>query len=336
MADLNCEMDKSKDTSVGGEAATGMNVGDRFSLLCHSSSPLPELNAKTTDLLLEEKDKYALKLLRWERRSPSELSLEVVSYRVGENKISAAQLVDDSHSLLLNDLQFTVVSVQDPQKPQEKPFGPIGPVRFFPWAFVFAILIMLILTLLPILGWAVRRWRWRKWVREVIDQPFQFPPHQEIHRQLRLAQRKHPFLSDPQFAAENSALQEALRELEGFLLVFITRQYFVPARHWTTRQLIRRLKDQAPELDEARLAELQMVLAELAKAKAATTALKTQDLAQLLRFIRHAADGLIISPRSVGGELRSSPQSVGGELRSSPQSTGGELRSSPRSSGGGL
>lgn len=280
MSDLKCEIQKPSEAEL--------TVGDRFAI--HCEGPVPELDLKALELKLDEKDHYSLKLFGVEK-TPSGLDLAVTSYRVGAHDLKAVQLLDPENSLVLGDLRFTVASVQNPEQPRDKPYGPMGPLGFFPWLMVIlGVSLLIALAIPPILIWLRRRAR-QKLLAVIDRQPFQYPPFQEFHRVLRQTQRRHLFLADPAISAPAEDLGAALREMEKNFRVYLSRQFRMPALQWPTSRTLQALKRETNLPLEVRQ-DVAQALQEMEKAQSQVARLAGKDLYQILRLLRKASEGI--------------------------------------------
>lgn len=282
MADLDC-------TIIQKQEGKELTVGEKFALSCKGAA-VKDLNPEKIELKLDDKDKYALKLFKAQKSESGDLILEVTSYLTGDRELKAVQIVDDQNSLVLGDMKLHVASVMNPQEPRKEPYGPWGPIRFFPWSVVVLLIVLLIAVITPFVALGLRRRQRRKLVDQVDSKSFQYPPFQELHRCLRQSQRNYLFLSDARAPAESNALESALGELDQSFRTYITRQFKVPALHWRAGRLVRTVQTEFPKLDEQTIHDLGLTLTELEKANRQKQNLNSQDLAQILKIIRKTSD----------------------------------------------
>lgn len=321
MADLNCTVEKPpKDEKP-------YTVGDRFAITCSSAGgsgesapagesvsggtapggavpgetasvqPIPQvglLNLEKTELRLDEKDKYVLKLFKVEKAENGDLRLLVTSYKVGDHKLQALQLVDDSHAFVMSDLEFQVASVQNPQEPRTEPYPPFGPLRFFPWPIVLVTLAMVILMITPFVVIAWRRRLRRVYLREVDSQAFQYPAFQDLHRSLRQLQRKYPFLGDSHHVVQegDQGAVAGLKELREAFDIYLMRSYRLPVKKWGRKQILRTLESELPNVEERHLNALELTLKEFEKAEKQSAKLAAKDVTQIMHMIRRLSDDL--------------------------------------------
>lgn len=279
MADLNCRTDLPEGKSL--------TVGDRFTWACEGS--IPALSLEKTELRLEEADKYKLKLFKIQKSEQGALLLDTTSYMVGEHTLKAVQLVDPEHSVLLGDLKFTVSSVQDPKEPVKEPFGPMGPVRFFPVVFLALIAAAVILFSIPFLVSWLRRRRRRKLMESLDARSFQYAPFPELHRNLRSLQREFLFLAD--FGAEGSEEEKktAFLRMKEFFRDYLSRQFRVPAFQWGSVAIVKALLRETSLKEEA-LKEVALTLREIERAEKDPVKLTAKDLFQLLKMMKQTSE----------------------------------------------
>lgn len=279
MADVNCryELPEGKD----------LTVGDRFTWACEGS--VPAIDVSKAELRLEEADKYKLKLFKIQKADNGALLLDVTSYVVGDHNLKAVQLVDAENSLLLGDLKFTVTSVQDPKEPIKEPYGPMGPVRFFPTLFMILILAAVFILLLPVLLSWVKRRRRRKLMDKLDSRSFQYAAFPELHRELRAQQRQYLFLTDPGAEGEEEERKLAFVSLKDSFQTYISRQFRVPAFTWRSGRIVNTIS-QETRLRENALKDLGMTLREIERAERDPNKLTSRDLFQLVRMMKNTSE----------------------------------------------
>lgn len=186
MADVNCQLE---DLSSG-----ALTVGKVFHVYCEGQ--IPKLDSKSAELRLDTNDKYKLKMIGLDSSKYRQLKLDLVSYQVGEHKIPAVQLVDSEHSIVLGDLNFTVKSVMDPQKPMTEPYGPMILKLMWPleyWVVLMALFLILLTTTLSLF---VRRFRYQSALKKLKLDQYQLSPYRYFQQQVKFEIRNHPELGE--------------------------------------------------------------------------------------------------------------------------------------------
>lgn len=285
MADVECRFEKPNSEA----AEKPLTVGDRFAWSCEGK--IPNLDLSKTELRLEEADKYKLKVFKIQKADSGALLLDVTSYVVGEHTIKAAQLVDAENSVLLGDLKFTVASVQNPEEPVKEPFGPLGPVRFFPTLFVSLIAVVVILLLIPVALSGLRRRRRRKLMEKLDARSFQYAAFPELHRELRSEQRKHLFLTDPISESSDEDRRLAFETLKDSFRTYVSRQFRVPAYTWKASRVVRTVARET-SLRENAIKEMAETLREIERAEKDPSKLSSMDLFQLLKMMKGTSEVL--------------------------------------------
>src|SRR5688572_30054285 len=100
-----------------------LNVGLRFNLVCQGEA---SSLGKDLKLIVPEADQFKLRLLDAQFVSKDQLILNVTSYSAGQHKLKELKLSDGVQEIPLNEVQFEVKSVIDPQAPPEQPYGPMA------------------------------------------------------------------------------------------------------------------------------------------------------------------------------------------------------------------
>lgn len=282
MADMNCR--------PGLEEGKTLTVGERLTWACEPTAPNSvNIDLAKAELRLEEADKYKLKLLGAQKGENGTILLDTTTYVVGDHTLKAVQLVDPTSSALLGDLRFTVTSVQDPKQPVQEPYGPMGPMRFFPILFFALILVAIVLFLIPvILGWITRRRR-RKLMETLDAQSFQYAPFPEFHRVLRGLQREHLFLADPRSDSAEPEKLKAFGTMKDSFRVYLSRQFRVPAFKWNAVGVVKTLLRET-KLKENAIKEVAVTLRELERAEKDPAKLTPMDLHQLLKMMKNTSE----------------------------------------------
>lgn len=283
MADVSCKVEKILQI----KDQPNLTVGEKFKLQCDGA--WPKMDPAKLELRLDEADKNKLKFFDFNSTSATSADLIVTSYVVGKHEFKAAQLVDSQNSVLLNDLKFEVVSVQNPKEPIKEPFSPQGPLTFFPWSFVFAVVLLASLVLAAVAFQMFRRRHRSKLMQQVDAKVFQYPPVPEFYRLVRQLQRHHLFLTDPKVPTGDTNLVELLQQFDEHFRVFITRVYRLPAHSDPSKKVLSELNERG-KMDPILFAELQKTLRELDRAKAVPERITGADLAQLLRLMKNVVD----------------------------------------------
>ncbi len=278
MADVSCTPEIPQDP-----AFPGLTVGAHFALRCQG--PMAVMDPKTAEIRLDQADAHKLQLIRLQNPTSGQMDLLVVSYVVGEHNLKAVQLTDAQNSVVLGDLKFAVVSVQDPQQPAKEPFPPMGPMTFFPWFFVSVIVLVIASVGSVIVFNVLRRRRRTLMLKEVLGKVYQSTPGPELFRELRLLQRQFLFLIDPKASTEGAPLVDILRGLNSFFRIYLVRTYLVPAHKIPTAKTLKEMSvifEKRPD----RLTSLSQVMRELDRALENPDKVTGADLAQLTRLIR--------------------------------------------------
>jgi hypothetical protein len=292
MSEINCTVNQNAPAASPGP----LTVGSVFELRCPSSAEQWQgISPEHAELKLAEADKYKLKLLKLDFVSPNEARLTVTSYQPGTHQLVGVQVVDaqaaGGTTVTLAPLNFAVVSVLDPQKPETEPYGPLGPVKlslpFWYWLIVAGV----IFFFAGIVGYRFwRRQRKRKLLAKMQVLESAQTPYFQFHQSIRRLQREIGFAT----TAENPSLAKAMQELASAYQIYLARTFLIPTLYWTERQIRADLKKNYRSLYEEHRADFKKSLAELSRARAAlkTTpaSLANKDIEQILKLLRDHVD----------------------------------------------
>ncbi|MFN7728209.1 MAG: hypothetical protein ACK5P7_03550 [Bdellovibrio sp.] len=281
MAELQCTVQK-----ILNPDDPTVTVGERFLLTC--SGVVPDFEVKTAELRLDEKEKYTLKLLRLEKKSASELQLEVLSDRVGKHELQAVPLVDATQSVVLQNLQFEVRSTQDPQNPVQEPYGSMGPLSLMvPWSYWMGLVAVISLICILIAWRLLRRSERRKQMNQILDRSSSSTPEGELFQKIRQVQRQADFLMRPEGLVPAGDAAQALGEIDRAYRVFLSRLYLIPVASWNSSVSLRAIDREQAHLSEKNRKFIAKVLRELDRAQ--TAELRSRDLGQLIEWIGESA-----------------------------------------------
>lgn len=283
MGQVSCQVEIPKRAE---ESSVDLTVGREF--LLHCQGEWPQLKTEQLELRLEEADKFKLRLLEFKFDSISEATLKVTSYKAGQHQIKKAQLVDQEHSVVLSDLDFTVNSVIDPQEPPAEPYGPFGPLNlslpiWYPITFV--------LIIVAILSWLGFRWRRRQQRRKLLaemrlDQYAQDPLAQ-FFQVIRKTQRKYTVFVDAE--PKPQEVREFVAEIGEAYKIYLARHLQVPTLKWSVRRILSDVKKNHRDFYSEFGADLKKTLTEISRAENHPE-LSSKDCQQLMDLIRKQVD----------------------------------------------
>lgn len=245
MAAVQCKVEI---PAVEGLQENTLTVGREFILSCEGEFPR-DLQAEKMQILLKPEEKYNIHLLNFEFRNPTTADLKVTAYRAGEFQFKDLQVTDGAQTLSLGPLAYKVATVIQPPEPKpgeeqpakQEPFGPMGPaplsVPMLYWAILAGVIGLVILLILTKVYRVIQR---RSMLEKLREHDSALSPLSQFHQNLRRLQRKNPVFFG--VTAQNSDLQEAFEELNKGFLLFLTRQYKVPAMEWNERLVLKDIK----------------------------------------------------------------------------------------------
>lgn len=176
-----------------------LTVGQIFEFDCQGNVPLTFKVDQAQAVGLE--DKYSLKVLKFEVKSPQTAHIQFTTYRVGPHKFDKIVIGDGQSTLEFPGANFEVKSVLPPTEngaQPPKPFGPFGPMVIpTPWVYwVILSAVIGIALLLLAWGWKKRRDR-REILKQVKNRTTGPTPIVQFHRDLRIWTKK-AGVQDPQ------------------------------------------------------------------------------------------------------------------------------------------
>lgn len=242
MAAVQCKIEI---PTVEGLQENTLTVGREFILACEGEFPR-DLHTEKMQLVVGSEQKYSIHLLGFEFRSPTIADIKVTAYRAGNIQFEDLKITDGSQTLSLGQVQYQVQSVLQQAQPGEQqakqePYGPVGPARLsvpmLYWGILAGLLGLVVLLILTKIYRVVQR---RSMLEKLREHDSALSPLAQFHQDLRRLQRSNPvYFGVPAASAD---VQEAFGILHRSFLLFLTRQYKVPAFEWNERLVLRDLK----------------------------------------------------------------------------------------------
>lgn len=254
-----------------------LTVGHVFYLNCEGE--WPKLEKLSLELRTGDKNPDTLKLLAFEQKSETLAQLKLTSYVPGEYQFQAVQLVDNEHSVLLDDLKFTVTSVQDPKNPVQEPYPALGPVKLdMPLVYPLALGGVLLLLALALVYRIWRRRQKQKLLEQMRVGESALSPYHDFYKGLRELQRD--------FATN---LSESAQKLNRLYRLYIGRTFKTPALDWRNGRILADIKNSHREYLKQNKKQLGQIFAELDRA-IGSKSLTEKDLEQLMKLVRTHVD----------------------------------------------
>lgn len=242
MAAVQCKMEI---PAVEGLQENTLTVGREFILVCEGEFPR-DLHTDKIQLIIPPEYKYNIHLLGFEFRNPTTADIKVTGYRAGEFKIPDLQITDGTQTVSLGEVAYRLESVLPAPQPGEQqakqePYGPIGPAKLsvpmLYWAILAGAVALVFVLVLARIYRVVQR---RSMLERLREHDSALTPLSQFHQDLRRLQRKNPVYFGVPATAED--VQAAFASLHRSFLLFVTRQYKVPAFEWSERLVLRDLK----------------------------------------------------------------------------------------------
>ncbi|MFV8258890.1 hypothetical protein ACNQKP_13870 [Bdellovibrio bacteriovorus] len=244
MALIQC---KAEIPAVEGLKDNELTVGREFLLVCDGEFPR-DLQQEKLHFVLKPEQKYQIKLLGFEFRSPTLADIKATAYTAGNIPFENLQLSDGVQTLDLGPIQYGVTSVlpPPPQNPGEQPvkqepYGPIGPasigVPMLYWGILAAFLGVIALIAITKIYRVIQR---RNMLERLREHDSALTPLSEFHQNYRRLQRANPVFFGKD--AKKEEIEQVLVETNKMFKLFLTRQFRVPALEWSERLVIKDIK----------------------------------------------------------------------------------------------
>lgn len=275
MADLNCEK---LITKIDGQKEN-LTVGQHVVFQC-SGTWDKIFNFKNANVVLNEENKYTVKVLKAEARSVSSFDVDVAFYSAGEFSFTDFILSDGANQIHLGEQKIKVDSVIEQPKDGKQPqsFGPVLPISLSWPAYYLTGLIGIILIAIGVIGWIMqRRWKYIRLIAKLKDYDGPTSADRQFYKAIRQAEIKgYP-----------------LKDVEHAFRFYITRAYQIPALDLRDRGLLSFFKRRNPWLKKERL-ELKKILEDFRSLEKLPEAQLEQEkksfIQKLYRFVDHAED----------------------------------------------
>lgn len=235
--------------AVSGLQENQLTVGREFILSCEGDFPR-DLQADKMQVLLAPEQKYSLQLLGFEFRNPTTAELKVTAYRAGDIRFDDLQITDGTQTVSLGSVQYRVETVLPPpqggtggggQEAKQEPYPALGPASLPVPPLYWALLGTVIFLVLAVIAIKIFRIVQRKNILEKLrEHDAAISPLSQFHQTIRRLQRSNPVFFG--VAAPKEDVQEAFDTIHKAYLLFLTRQYKVPAFEWNERLVMGDLK----------------------------------------------------------------------------------------------
>ena len=290
MASFQCKIDIPK---VAGLDDGVLTVGREFYLNCEGEWPKNLLQEKL-HFAAPPEQKYVLRLMKFEFRTPTQADLTVTSYIAGEIKIPNLILTDETQHLELGPVDFQVKSViQQGEKQGEKtePFGPIGPatigIPFFYWMILFAAIGIVTVSIVLRIWRASQR---RAMLERLKQHDSAMTPIQEFHGSMRKLQRANPVFYGKEVG--NEVLRAGIEELSRMFRIYLSRRLRVPAFEWSERLIMKDIQSYHGIIFNDHARKIRDLFTEFKKAQGSAEKLHSKDVTQLSESLRNALEGI--------------------------------------------
>lgn len=230
--------------AVPGLQDNQLTVGREFLLACEGEFPR-DLHPDKVQVVLKPEEKYSIHLMSFEFRSPTAADLKVTAYRAGQIHFDNLQVTDGTQTLSLGPVQYQVETVlQQPEGGQQappEPYGAFGPADLPVPAVYGAILLAALGFVALFVAFKIYRVVQRRSMLEKLrEHDAAMSPLAQFHQTLRRLQRSNAvFFGVP---AKSAEVQRAFETLHEAFLLFLTRQYKVPAVEWNERLVLKDIK----------------------------------------------------------------------------------------------
>ncbi|MBC7372251.1 MAG: hypothetical protein H7326_11835 [Bdellovibrionaceae bacterium] len=280
MSGIQCKIDIPK---VSGLDDGVLTVGREFYLNCEGEWPRTLVQEKL-HFEAPPEQKYVLRLMKFEFRTPTQADLTVTSYIAGDVKIPNLILTDDTQKLELGPVDFQVKSVIK-QGEKVEAFGPIGPatigIPFLYWILLLATIGIVIFAIVLRVWRASQR---RAMLERLKQHDSALTPIQEFHGSMRKLQRANPVFYGKDATSEE--LRAGIEELARMFKVYISRRLSVPAFEWSERLILNDIRRYHAEIHAENSRKIHDLFTEFKKAQGSTEKLNGKDVTQLSESLR--------------------------------------------------
>lgn len=289
LATLECKMDDGQKNPE-----TPLTVGAIFKIECTT----PSFTLNPSQLKLETKKPYQLKLLQSEVQPDGRIILQVTSYQVGELTSEGVVLTDGVNKVSLNGIKTTIASVIDKNNPPKGPYGPFGGfVLSLPVFYLWVVLIVLGLSALWLGFRFYRRWQKKRLIEGLKKHDSRLSPLTQLHVRFRQLERQRVLEQQKVGEVSSSALVNQFVEMDEIMRVYLIRQFKIPAQDWSDRLILNDFQNRFAFLGKELSKDLRVLLREIKKNKELVEKVKTtmdnkkeRDVERLTKQIKRWAD----------------------------------------------
>lgn len=289
MINVNCQIDIPKVEGLNDQELT---VGREFYLSCKGDWP-KNLDQDKLQLVVPKEAAYQIKLLSFEFRSPEVADLKVTTYRAMPAQFNDLQLTDGNEVISLGAIQYKVASViEKPQDPNQKtePFGPMGPATVpVPMLYIAVGLALLITVITGVVIKVYHSMQRRRLLQRLKHHDSAQTPIAQFYQTIRKLQRENPVF----FSSANSdELLSAFQCLQEAWLLFVIREFRVPAAEWSDSLILADIKKYHRVIFDEHALAIKKNLKEFQHVKSNLKTLSDKDVLVLLEHTRKLIESI--------------------------------------------
>lgn len=263
-------------------------VGEIFDLICEG----PKATFLSADVHFEEEGQspYRLRVLEVLEQTDNKLSMKATSYLAQPHKFEKTFIVEQGKKVVqVEPFQLQLKSVIT--QPQQKPFGPMGPLRLaWPnWLWI-SLAVLLVLAALYALFTLRRRSQMRRVLDELKQHNTALGAFNQFNKDVRLLGRQYVFSDTKGWSEQQKS--RYLENLDEIFRMYLLREFYVPALEWNSALVVKTLSKQDKNRFVAYGPELKKLLKELDRAKDDVDNLQVHDCKQLTQMAKKVTQSI--------------------------------------------
>lgn len=275
-------------------------VGETFGLICQG----PSAEFLSTELKFKEKTTengdgktkakestgYELKVLEVTKQSSNELEMVATSYIPKPHQFQNLYLEDQGEPILKVE-PFTLQVKSVITDPQQKPYGPMGPVSLsYPVWIWIGLVAVLVAGAFFVLFRMNRRAQMRRVIEELKLHNTALGSFNQFNKDLRTLGRQHIFGDENSWPAGKK--QRYIENLDEIFRMYLLREFYVPALEWSSGLTVKTISKQDKRRFPRYGGDLQKFLKEMDRAKMDAEKVRVHDCQQLTQMAKRVTQSI--------------------------------------------
>jgi hypothetical protein len=263
-------------------------VGEIFYLICEG--PTTRFSSTNITFKEEEKSGFELRALEVTKQTDNALEMRATTYVAKPHEFKELKILDSGKEVALVE-PFTLPVKSVITQPDQKPYGPMGPV-----ALAYPMWLWVVLGAVVVLGvfFGLFRMNRRAQMRRVIEELKQhntaLGAFNQFNKDLRVLGRQYIFSDTKGWSDQKKS--QYIENLDEIVRMYLLREFYVPALEWNSNLVVKTISKQDKKRFSRYGQDLQKFLKEMDRAKKDGEKVQTHDCKQLTQMAKRVTQSI--------------------------------------------